>query len=448
MNIKGKKIIGAIALLMTSTLSTFAQDPAAIPTSLELTLQKAIEIALSENPTIKVADKDIELKKVANTEAWQSLLPTLDASLAHQYNITVAAMKTEMGEFKMGKDKTVTATGAATLALPIFAPAVYQNMKLTKQDIVLAQEKARGSRLDLINQVTKAYYAALLAQDSYDVMQKNYDVSKENFELIDKKYNVGKVSEYDKISAEVQMRNMNSSLVSTQTGKTLAMLQLKVLMGIDPNYEISINDKLSNYENSLSLPNLGEQADLEDNSSMRQLDLNMKLLERTRKVLKTNFIPTIAFQAQAQMLSYANESWNLFKYHFSPAYSLAFSVSIPLYHASYFTKLKSNKIQIAQLADNRLNTERQLSMAAESYKQNMASTMAQVESNAEAVKQAEKAVAIASKRYEVGHGTILDLNQSETAEVQAELTYVQSIYDYLTNKADLDYTLGRETYLK
>jgi len=28
------------------------------------------------------------------------------------------------------------------------------------------------------------------------------------------------------------------------------------------------------------------------------------------------------------------------------------------------------------------------------------------------------------------------------------LTYVQSIYDYLKNKADLDYTLGRETYLK
>ena len=74
--------------------------------------------------------------------------------------------------------------------------------------------------------------------------------------------------------------------------------------------------------------------------------------------------------------------------------------------------------------------------------------MAQVESNSEAVKQAEKAVMIAGKRYEVGRGTILELNQSEIALTQAELTYVQSIYDYLTNKADLDYTLGRETYLE
>lgn len=83
-------------------------------------------------------------------------------------------------------------------------------------------------------------------------------------------------------------------------------------------------------------------------------------------------------------------------------------------------------------------------MAVESYKNNMASTIAQVESNREAVKQADKAVTIASKRYDVGRGTILELNQSETALTQAQLTYNQSIYDYLSNKADLEYTLGIE----
>ena len=40
-----------------------------------LTLDKALEIALSDNPTIKVAEEEIALKKVANKETWQSLLP-------------------------------------------------------------------------------------------------------------------------------------------------------------------------------------------------------------------------------------------------------------------------------------------------------------------------------------------------------------------------------------
>ncbi len=435
--------------MFVSTCMVSAQESGNAVPSMDITLEKAIEIALAENPTIKVADKDIELKRIADKEAWQNLLPTLDASLALSNSIKVAAIKTQMGEFKMGMDGSTTATGSLTMALPLFAPAVYQNMKLTKEDILLAQEKARNSRLDLINQVTKAYYSALLAQDSYQLMQKSYNTSKQNFDVVNQKFQVGKVSEYDKISAEVQMRGMNSSMVSAQTGVKLALLRLKVLMGVTADVDININDNLKHYEQALVVPEIGnEEAELKDNSTLRQLDMNGTLLERTRKILKTNFMPTIGLQLQGQYMSYSNPDWNIFKYKFSPAASLAIAVSVPIFKASNFTKLKSNRVQIAQLVDTRINTERQLKMAVESYKQNMASTIAQVTSNAEAVKQADKAVSISSKRYEVGHGTILELNQSETARTQAELTYVQSVYDYLTNKADLDYTLGRETYLK
>lgn len=416
---------------------------------MDLTLQKAIEIALAENPTIRVADKDIELKKIADKEAWQALLPTLDASLALQHSIQVAEIKTGMGKFKMGLDGTTTATGGLTLAMPLFAPAVYQNMKLTKEDIVLAQEKARGSRLDLINQVTKAYYGALLSKDSYEVMTKSYAVAKENFDVVKQKYEVGKVSEYDKISADVQLRSMNSAMVSAETGKKLALLRLKVLMGVTADIDINITDSLKAYENQLTLANTEAAAsELDNNSSLRQLDFNMSLAERGRKLALTGFMPTIGLQLQGQYMSYSNDNWNFFKYTYSPSSTLALAVNIPIFHADNFTKLKKAKIQISQLEDTRINTRRQLSMAAESYKQNMASNIAQVQSNAEAVNQANKAVTISSKRYEVGRGTILELNQSETALTQAELTYVQSIYDFLSNKADLDYTLGRETYLK
>ena len=418
--------------------------------TIDLTLEKAIEIALAENPTIKVADKDIELKQIAHTEAWQTLLPSVSVNATLQHTILAATMNLGGNSFKMGQDNTNTATGTASLTLPLFAPTVYQNMKLTKEDIKLAQEKARSSRLDLINQVTKAYYATMLAQDSYKVMEKSFNTSKENFDIVATKYDVGKVSEYDKISAEVQMRSMNSSLVSAKTGMTLAALRLRVLMGVTENIDIVIDDSLKRYENGLTLPDADDNAEalLANNSALRQLDMNISLLERSRKLLKTNFMPTLSMQLTGQYQSLYNKDWNVFGYNYSPSSSLLFTVSIPIYQASNWTKLKTNRVQIAQLQDTREDTHRQLSMAVETYKQNMASTIAQVGSNAEAVKQAEKAVSISSKRYEVGRGTILELNQSETAETQAELTYVQSIYDYLTNKADLDYTLGKETYLK
>jgi outer membrane protein TolC len=342
-------------------------------------------------------------------------------------------------------DGTTTATGGLTMTLPIYAPAVYQNMKMTKEDILLAQEKARSSRLDLINQVTKAYYAALLSKDSRDVIQRSYNVAKQNYEVVDKKFQVGKVSEYDKITAEVQMRSMGSSVTSAETGLTLALLRLKVLMGIKTDIDINITDSLKAYEKDLTLAKAEvNESELSNNTSVRQLDMSQNMLERSTKLLRTNFLPTVAMQLQGSYTSYSNDNWNVFKYKYSPASSLALSVTIPIFQASNWTKLKSNKIQIDQLADTRTNTMRQLSMAAQSYRKNMLTTITKLESDREAVRQADKAVTISAKRYDVGRGTILELNQSETALTQAELTYHQSIYDYLTNKADLDYTLARE----
>ncbi|MGN0303666.1 MAG: TolC family protein [Prevotella sp.] len=431
--------------MVLGALSAISMPATMLAQTVDLNLQKAIEIALAENPTIKIADKDIRLKEIADKEAWQSLLPTVSSQLALQHSIKVAAIKTPNGEFKMGKDGTTTATGGITLSLPIYAPAVYQNMKLTKDDILLAQEKARSSRLSLINQVTKAYYAALLAKDSRDVIQRSYDVSKENFDVVDKKFQVGKVSEYDKISAEVQMRSMNSSVTSAQTGLELAILQLKVLMGINTDFDIVINDSLKAYENSVTLANTESNTnEIENNSSLRQIDMNMGLLKRTDKILHTNFLPTIGMQISGMYQSYSNDDWNVFGYKYSPSSTLSISVNIPIFTASNWTKLKSSKIKMEQLSDTRVNTVRQLNMAAQSYRKNMLTSISKLESDRQAVMQADKAVSISAKRYDVGKGTILELNQSETALTQAELTYHQSIFDFLTNKADLDYTLGRE----
>ena len=131
-------------------------------------------------------------------------------------------------------------------------------------------------------------------------------------------------------------------------------------------------------------------------------------------------------------------------YNWGGSSALVFTFNIPLYKASNFTKLKTARIQINQLKENRTDTERKLNMQITSYQNNMAASSEQVVSNKENVMQAQKAVEIAGKRYEVGKGTVLELNSSQVSLTQAELTYNQSIYDYLVSKADLDQVLGRD----
>lgn len=444
-----KRLTGKKMLLTAMALCAFsfakAQTEQTTQNTLTLTLDKALEIALDENPTIKVAAEEIALKKVASKEAWQSLLPeaSLNGSLDH--TIKAAEMKLNDMSFKMGQDGTNTANAGLSINLPLFAPAVYRAMSMTKTDIELAVEKSRASELDLINQVTKAYYQLMLAQDSYEVLQGSYKLAEDNFNVVNAKYQQGAVSEFDKISAEVQMRSIKPNVISAANAVTLAKLQLKVLMGITADVDIKTDDNLTNYESMLFANQLKEEdMSLENNTTMKQFELNMKLLEKNVKSLKTNFMPTLSMSFSYQYQSLYNPNINFFDYTWSNSSSLMFNLSIPLYRASNFTKVKSARIQMRQLDWNRIDTERKLNMQVVSYRNNMTASSEQVVSNKENVMQAEKAVQIAGKRYEVGKGTVLELNSSQVSLTQAQLTYNQSIYDYLVSKADLDQVLGKQ----
>ena len=438
MNLKLR--LTTMAALLATIMFAKAQETA--PT-MHLTLDKAIELALSENPTIKVAEKEIELKKVSQNEAWQNLLPTASINGTVNYAIKAAEMNLGGQTFKMGKDDASTWNGALQVALPVFAPAIYKSMSLTKADVELAVEKSRASKLDMVNQVTKAFYQLLLAQDSYEVLQENYKLTEENFNIVNAKYIQGSVSEYDKISAEVQKNNAWPTVISGRNAVEIAKLQLKVLMGITADVDIVIDDNLKNYEAAIT-NGAAPTIDLSNNSTIKQIDMQGTLLKKQRSLLKTNFMPTLSLSGTLQYQSLYNEDWKVMDYKWGNSSSVVLSLSIPLFQASNFTKLKSNKIQQWQLAETRTNTERMLGMQAQSYIDNMTKSAEQLESNKTAVELAKKGLEISQKRYDVGRGTILELTSSQVSLTNVQLSYNNTIYDYLVAKSELNTVLGKE----
>jgi outer membrane protein TolC len=168
------------------------------------------------------------------------------------------------------------------------------------------------------------------------------------------------------------------------------------------------------------------------------------MLNQTLRVQKMNFLPTLALAGTYSFQSLYNDNWNVGEYTWAKSSSIVLSLSVPIFRMGNFTKLRSTKLQISQLSQNIDYTEKQLGMQVRSYVDNMKANAEQVASNHEAIEQAEKGREIASKRYEIGKGTILELNNSEVQLTQAKLTYSQSIYNYLAAKADLDKVLGNE----
>lgn len=409
---------------------------------LKLNLEKALEIAQNESPTIKVANKEIQKKEYARKETLAGLFPNISANGGYTYTIKKQVFAMMGQTIKVGQSNNWNA--GVGLAMPIFAPTLYKSIDLKAKDVELALESARSSNQDLVNQVTKAYYQLLLTQDSYDVLRKSYAHAEENYEVVNNKFKQGVVSEYDKIRAEVQVRNLKPSVISAENAVNLTKLQLKVLIGMDANQNIEVVGNLADYEKSMYSDVLNlDTAMLDNNSQLKQLRLQGEMLDKQMEINKSAYLPTVNLSSQFTYVS-MNENFKFNEYKWNPYSTVGITVSVPIYQGgarSYRTK--QTQLQIEQLNLNALNLRRNLDVMAKNYMNNIQKSIEQVGSNKEGVKQAEKGYSIAQKRYEVGKGTILELNDSELALTQSKLAYNQSIFDYLSAKADLEKVLGK-----
>lgn len=434
-------VLTAIICLMP-IVEMFAQD------TLTVSLSKALEIAMSESPTIKVASKEIERIDYSIKERFAGLFPTISASGSYQRAIKkqkvffeIPNMPSNPDGFEMGQDNTLNAGISASI--PIVAPTLWASLQMSELDAQLALESARSSKLSLINQVTKAYYGILLTQDSYNVFKRSYDNTVENARIIKNKFNQGTVSEFEWIRADVQVRNAQSNVVTAESAVNMSVLQLKMFMGIDMFTGLKVEGSLADFEAKMYGDVLSiDTTTLQANTDLNQFDLKSKQLNHSLKIQKSLWWPTLAASFNYMYMSMANDAVAL---KWFPASTAAVQLNIPIFQGgARVYKEKQLKIQIDEMKYQRDNLRRSLELQALSYLDNIKKAMGKIESNKEGLRQAEKAVAISQKRYEVGSGTYLDLTNSELAYIQAGLSYNQSVFDYLSAKADIEKLLSKD----
>ncbi len=431
-----------VCLLMLGMMPMWAQTT----DSIHVDLNKAIEIALSETPTMRIADRDVQIKQLYKKEQIAALFP--DVSLAANYNRTLLkqTMSMDMGgqtmNIKVGRDNTYSV--GANLTLPIIAPALWSNLKLSSMDIDLAMEAARSSKLELVNQVKQAFYVYLLAKQSHEVLQKSYANIEASNQIVTNSYNQGLVSEFEKLRSDVALQNQRPAVTSAAKSVRLANMRLKVLLGMAIDEPVIFDGSLTDYEQGVlnaTMPN-EEDIQLAYNSALRQLDLGIKQLDQSKKILKGSSCPTLALAGAFQYSGMGDDGGQFANYPYS---YVALSLQVPIISwVSTSYKLKQTNLNIENMKDQRLDAERNLRIGVQSYLDDMQQAIEDIAADRETMMQAQKAYDIAKRQYEVGMNTWLDLNTAELTLTSSQLTYCQSIYNYITAKANLDATLGVE----
>lgn len=437
-----------------------------------LTLEEAIRIALSENIAIRVADKDIERAEYARKGSYASLFPQVDGSGSYSRTIKkqVMYMDFDMGAMMGGGGKEEE-SGAETKAggggaskgggievgrwntfstgiqasMPLVNAQLWKSIKISGQDVELAVERARSSRLETVTQVKQAFYGVLLAKEAFKVYKEVYENALDNFQQTEKKYNVDKASELEYQRAKSTVQNAIPNVYDAENGVVLGLWQLKAVMGIDLDEDIDVAGSLMDYSLTM-FRDIHENDDvtLERNSSLRQLAIQAEELANTIKMQLYASLPSLALTFSYSINAMTNDF--IFKeFNWSPYSAAGLSLSIPIFAGGRRSNaVKQARNQHEQLVLQTENTERQLRVAIRQYLNQMETAMKNFDAAGAGVETARKAYDIAAKSYNLGRSTITELNDAQLALTQAQLAQSQAVYNFIVAKANLEQTLGND----
>ena len=455
-----------------------AADSSDVP--VVITLDQALQIALSENIAVKVADKEIERTKYAKRGTYAALFPQIDGSGSYQRTIkrqvvyfdgnpmaglggsgsgsssgsgstsgtgsgstsgSGSSSTSKGGGIEMGRLNTMSFGISA--AMPIINAQLWESVKITGMDVELAVEKARSSRLNMVSQVKNAYYAVLFAKEAFDVYREVYENALNNYYETEKKYNVQKATDLDMARAKTNVANAIPNVYNAESSVMLSLWQLKAVMGVDLEMNLDVVGSINDYAGMLEYDTAQHnEISLEANSTMKQLAIQAEELAHSIRLKQYAYIPTLSlafnFSGNTMFNDVPSSQWN-----WTPYSTVGLSLQIPIFSGlKRMNDVKQARNQYQQLQYNITDTERNLKIAIRQSLNTMDTNVKSYSAAEEAVDAAQKAYNIASKSYEVGRATLTDLNDAQLALTQAKLSQSQAIYNFVVAKTSLEQNLG------
>lgn len=445
-----------------------------------ISLDDALKIAMSENVSVKVADKEIERTKYAKKGTYAALFPQIDITGAYQRTIKkqVMYMDFDMSSMMPGGgsgdgsgtgDGTGEETGAGnaggssdkggglevgrwntwsagvSASMPIINAQLWKSIQISGLDIELAVEKARESRLNMITQIKNAYYGTLFAKEAFDVYKEVYENAVKNFDETKKKYDAQKVSDFELSRAKATVANAIPNVYNAESNVILSLWQLKAVMGVDLDLNIDVDGKIDDYASQMFRDvHEFDSLSLDNNSSMKQLEIQLEQLAQSVKAQQFAYIPSLSVGFNFSFNAMTND-FDFKNYHWTPYSYVGLSLNIPIFSGGKrLYQVRQAKNMHSQVKLQQIDVERQLKISIRQNLNVMETNMKSYYAAQDGVAAAEKAYNIAEKSYQVGRSALIEVNDAQLALTQARLGQSQAVYNFLLAKAQLEQTLGQD----
>ncbi len=419
-------LVPVVALAQAnSSLEISAQQPDT------LTLKELVQVALKNNPQIRVSEGGLESAQAQMKLTRSELFPQLSASAG----VTRNGGTFLLGSIVLNRSFDSYTAGFQAQQMVFDFGKTYSKLSASSDLEHASRQDLRGTRQDVIMNTYTAYFNYLAAERVREVDTETVEQAKEHLRQAQAFYKAGTAPQYDVVNAEVTVANANVALIQADNNIKIARVQLENVIGqkLPDNFRLKDNLEISHV--NISMNEAIETA----------IQNRPELLSSQAQVEASKALLASAWETDLPVIS-ATGGYNWRGLKIAPLYSgwdIGVTVSLPIFEGfaldAGVDQAKAN-LKTARASKDLVMQSLYLDVQQDEYA--LQETSQRIAAAKVLVKQAAEALRLAVGRYNSGTGSALETTDAQVALANARITYIQSLYDYNVAYAQLERAMG------
>jgi outer membrane protein len=260
-----------------------------------ISLQKAIDLTLQNNLTIKQAQLTESLATEDYNQAKYNQLPSLTANPQASYNL---GRSPNLTTYTYSSQSFLYVNGQASLSVTLYQGGQLHN-QILQNKLTLDVDKTSTDKVknDLLLNVVTDYLTILTDQDLVVAAKQQIDIANITADRAQKNFNAGNQTRADLAQAQAQVSTAELNLTNAQNQVDLAILILKQYMEMDPGKNITVQkpdiSKITDVKTVYDVTDVIKTA-FSVNPDIRLAELQQQTYAQAIKIAKGNYYPTVS----------------------------------------------------------------------------------------------------------------------------------------------------------
>lgn len=429
-------------LLLSAALTMALGQSAFAGETVALNLDDAMLRAFQTNPTVSIAQYELDSARASYNAARQSRGISITASHTtkrggYDDNIIKKTDATGAWTGEYWKNIGNNHSNGLTASLPIFTGGKLSGtIKQAKANYQYNEVGVQRTYNEMRSTVTDGYFSMLQADNIQKLSAESVTRLEDHLKNVQAQYDVGVVAKVDVLRSQVELANAKQTLIQAENSYQVAEANMNKIVGLPMDTTLKLDNLLVYNAYDKNMDDCLAYA-AEHRPELMQAKYGVDAAKGALMVARSGHMPQVAASASQ---SWSDSNWPGDE---KGNWGVGVNVSMNVFDTGVtLSKIHGAEADLKKAEETYRNTVDSVNLDVRSNYLGLREAEKRISTTKLAVEQADEDYRIAQLRYMSGVGTNTDVLDAQVALTQAKTNYTKALYDYNTSKTALETSIG------